>query len=180
MRRGDSARRPQPTRLVARTRCGHCACTCMDSDRRRVGEHQSRPLASGCLCILRDRRVRLSRCGLGGQAPKFACTAPPDDEFNVKYGGNNADAYGEVAASRLLWALGFGADRMYPVRIVCTGCPRDSAASPAMKTHSSPTLPSSNGPCRLRSFPVKMAGPGPSSTPLPRTPVRRRASTWTR
>ena len=31
--------------------------------------------------------------------------------------------YAEVAASRLFWALGFGADRMYPVRVVCRGCP---------------------------------------------------------
>jgi hypothetical protein len=30
-----------------------------------------------------------------------------------------------VAASRLLWALGFGADRMYPVRVICRGCPRE-------------------------------------------------------
>jgi hypothetical protein len=30
-----------------------------------------------------------------------------------------------VAASRLLWALGFVADRMYPVRIVCHGCPKE-------------------------------------------------------
>ena len=31
--------------------------------------------------------------------------------------------YGEVLSTRLLWALGFGADRMYPVRVVCKGCP---------------------------------------------------------
>ena len=32
--------------------------------------------------------------------------------------------FAEVAATRLLWALGFGADRLYPTRVLCTGCPR--------------------------------------------------------
>src|SRR5438128_712187 len=47
------------------------------------------------------------------------------DEVKVKYGRDNGEVYGEVAATRLLWALGFGADRMYPVRVVCRGCPPD-------------------------------------------------------
>jgi len=41
----------------------------------------------------------------------------------VKFGRENGEVYAEVAATRLFWALGFPADRMYPVRIVCTGCP---------------------------------------------------------
>jgi hypothetical protein len=60
---------------------------------------------------------------LRGASPKFACRLPDGDEVKVKYGGANGEVYGEVAASRLLWALGFGADRMYPVRVVCHGCP---------------------------------------------------------
>jgi hypothetical protein len=59
---------------------------------------------------------------LSGGSPKFACKAG-DDELKVKFGGNNAEVYGEVAATRLLWALGFGADHMYSVRVVCRGCP---------------------------------------------------------
>ena len=59
---------------------------------------------------------------LAGQSPKFACVAAGDD-LKVKFGGDNAEVYAEVAATRLLWALGFGADRMYPVRVVCRGCP---------------------------------------------------------
>jgi hypothetical protein len=43
----------------------------------------------------------------------------------VKYGAHNGEVYSEVAASRLLWALGFGADRVYPVTVVCNGCPED-------------------------------------------------------
>jgi len=58
-----------------------------------------------------------------GRSPKFTCKIPPDDEVKVKYGATNDEVYAEVAASRLLWALGFGADHMYPVRVVCKGCP---------------------------------------------------------
>ena len=60
---------------------------------------------------------------LPGNTPKFACRIEPDDEVKVKYGGDNSEVYAEVAATRLLWALGFGADRQYTVRVVCRGCP---------------------------------------------------------
>src|SRR5687767_14974592 len=59
---------------------------------------------------------------LPGRSPKFAC-ASAGDELKVKFGSGNAEVYAEVAATRLLWALGFGADRMYPVRVICRGCP---------------------------------------------------------
>ena len=62
---------------------------------------------------------------LSGNSPKFACAIGKDDEVKVKFGGSNAEVYGEVAATRLLWAIGFTADRMYPVRVVCRGCPRE-------------------------------------------------------
>ena len=52
---------------------------------------------------------------LEGRSPKFACEVAPGDEVKVKFGGTNGEVYGEVLATRLLWALGFGADRMYPV-----------------------------------------------------------------
>jgi hypothetical protein len=61
---------------------------------------------------------------LEGMSPKFACVVGEDDELKVKYGGTNAEVYAEVAATRLMWALGFGADHMYPVRVVCRGCPQ--------------------------------------------------------
>ena len=60
-----------------------------------------------------------------GRSPKFTCRIPPHDEVKVKYGGSNGEVYGEVAATRLLWALGFGADRMYPVTVICRGCPSE-------------------------------------------------------
>ena len=59
---------------------------------------------------------------LSGGSPKFACLNG-DDELKVKFGASNAEVFGEVAATRLLWALGFGADRMYPVSVICRGCP---------------------------------------------------------
>jgi hypothetical protein len=62
--------------------------------------------------------------------PKFDCAISPDDTIRVKFGEENGEIYSEVAASRLLWALGFGADRVYPVKVVCKGCPADP-----MKNH---------------------------------------------
>jgi hypothetical protein len=61
---------------------------------------------------------------LSGGSPKFACVRAPGDELKVKFGGTNGEVYAEVAATRLLWALGFGADRMYPARVICHNCPR--------------------------------------------------------
>ena len=66
---------------------------------------------------------------MGGKSPKFACKLAKDDEVKVKYGKENGEVYGEVAATRLLWALGFGADREYPVHVVCRGCPPDPHAN---------------------------------------------------
>jgi hypothetical protein len=66
---------------------------------------------------------------MSGRSPKFTCKLAKDDEVKVKYGKENGEVYGEVAATRLLWALGFGADRMYPVRVVCRGCPADPAGN---------------------------------------------------
>ena len=61
---------------------------------------------------------------LSGLSPKFACKLANGDELKVKYGGSNGEVYGEMLATRLLWALGFGADTMYPVNVICRGCPQ--------------------------------------------------------
>jgi len=61
---------------------------------------------------------------IGGRTPKFNCELPSGEVVKVKYGVANAEIHAEVAATRLLTALGFGADRMYVVRKVrCAGCP---------------------------------------------------------
>lgn len=67
---------------------------------------------------------RFSVRDVGGTTPKFYCELPSGEAVKVKYGRGNPELHAEVAASRLLNALGFGADRMYVVRRVrCAGCP---------------------------------------------------------
>lgn len=59
-----------------------------------------------------------------GRSPKFQCVRAGGEILKVKYGRNNPETFGEVAATRLVSALGFGADRMYVVAGVrCYGCP---------------------------------------------------------
>jgi hypothetical protein len=62
---------------------------------------------------------------LDGATPKFSCAISSTDHLKVKYGQDNGEVFGEVAASRLLWALGFPSDAQYPVRVVCRGCSSD-------------------------------------------------------
>jgi hypothetical protein len=77
-----------------------------------------------------------------GTTPKFTCRLADGDEVKVKYGGNNGEVYGELLATRLLWALGFGADRMYRVSVVCDGCPAEYGGirDPQGKQRFSPAL----------------------------------------
>jgi len=66
---------------------------------------------------------------VGGSTPKFNCELPDGDVVKIKYGQRNAEVYTEVAATRLLAALGFPTDRMYIVkRVRCAGCPADPFA----------------------------------------------------
>jgi hypothetical protein len=63
-----------------------------------------------------------------GRTSKFYCRFEGGEVLKVKY-GRNPEIYTEVAATRLLEALGAGADRMYFVRqLRCFGCPRDPQA----------------------------------------------------
>ena len=67
---------------------------------------------------------RLSLKPMGGTTPKFDCERPGNDVVRVKYGRGNPELHAEIAATRLLSALGFGADRMFVVkRVRCAGCP---------------------------------------------------------
>lgn len=73
---------------------------------------------------------------LGGATPKFLCEI--DGElYKIKYlpegPSSNREIFAEVAASRLFWALGFGADVNYPIRVVCRGCPRSPHAGPTVE-----------------------------------------------
>lgn len=67
-----------------------------------------------------------------GHSPKFVCETSPGHQIKVKYGANNAEVFGEVLSTRLFWALGFAADRVYPVRVRCRGCPKDPWKGPEM------------------------------------------------
>ena len=67
---------------------------------------------------------RLSLEEVGGLTSKFNCELPDGTVVKVKYGAANPELHAEVAATRLLTALGFAADRMYVVRgVTCRGCP---------------------------------------------------------
>ena len=59
-----------------------------------------------------------------GTTAKFDCVLPDGEVVKVKY-GSTGEIHAEIAASRLLAALGFGADQMYMVpRVRCYGCVR--------------------------------------------------------
>jgi len=61
---------------------------------------------------------------VSGTTPKFYCEVAGGEALKIKYGAGNPELTAEVAATRLLGALGFGADRMYVVkRVKCAGCP---------------------------------------------------------
>jgi hypothetical protein len=60
-----------------------------------------------------------------GTARKFYCATGDREVVKVRYGQHNGEVEGAVLATRLLWALGFGADRVYPVRVTCRGCSSD-------------------------------------------------------
>jgi hypothetical protein len=60
-----------------------------------------------------------------GATRKFHCTLHDGDVVKLRYGAHNGEVEGQVLATRLLWALGFAADRVYPVRVTCRGCSTD-------------------------------------------------------
>ncbi len=65
-----------------------------------------------------------------GATPKFLCKLKSGAVVRVKFGKDTREVYSEVAATRLLWALGFYADEMYPVRLKCLGCPEKDPTQP--------------------------------------------------
>lgn len=78
---------------------------------------------------------------IGGHSPKFPCHDAAGARLKVKYGAGNPEVYGEVAATRLFWALGFPAERMYSVKIVCENCPVDPFVSSAAPRATRPFEP---------------------------------------
>ena len=64
---------------------------------------------------------------LGGNTPKFACVTPDGTTIRVKYSDGSKDGnreiFSAVAAAKLLWALGFVSDPIYPITLDCRDCP---------------------------------------------------------
>ena len=93
-----------------------------------VGEARldANPPGPGAFDADADVECRLVAKGMDGTTPKFDCEREGGDVIRVKYGRANPELYSEVATTRLLRALGFGADRVYVVGSVkCAGCPAD-------------------------------------------------------
>lgn len=67
---------------------------------------------------------------LGGSTSKFLCATEDGAKIKVRYDAANGKVYSMPAASRLFWALGFGAVRSFPVRVHCYHCPEDPATDP--------------------------------------------------
>ena len=69
---------------------------------------------------------------LGGNTPKFACKTPGGTTIRVKYSNGSKDGnreiFSAVVAAKLLWALGFVSDPIYPITIDCKDCPADPMA----------------------------------------------------
>jgi hypothetical protein len=82
----------------------------------RLGSDEAQPAALSC---------RFAVTELGGTAPKFDCMLDNGERLRVKY-GRTPEVPSEVAAARLLHALGFGADDVMLVeRLRCYGCPAE-------------------------------------------------------
>lgn len=85
------------------------------------------PEIKGAFAYMQDVTCQYNDKKMGGTTEKFACVIPPHDMVKVRYqpASGNGKVYASVAATRLLWALGFTTDAEYPVRVTCLGCPAD-------------------------------------------------------
>jgi len=82
------------------------------------------PTDKGSFPDTADVTCRFSVEQVDGTTPKFYCTLDSGERVKVKYGRSNPELAAEVAATRLLHALGFPTDRMYVTNSVrCVGCP---------------------------------------------------------
>ena len=125
-------------------------------------------------CQYRDK-------AMSGATPKFTCVIGQGDEVKVKYGAENGEVYGEVAATRLLWALGF------PAPIGCTRSAWRVRAVPPIRTRTSEQQrtrccsipPPSSERSRARRWKSRPtpAGRGKSWTMCERPPAARRLHT---
>ena len=78
---------------------------------------------------------------MGGNTAKFSCTTATGKTIRLKYTdgskNGNREVFSAVAASRLLWALGFKSDPIYPISIDCLDCPEDPMSGKGPKAQRS-------------------------------------------
>jgi len=68
---------------------------------------------------------RFEVTALGGTSPKFDCHLETGEPVRIKY-GKTGEVPAEVATTRLLRTMGFGADRVqYVEKLRCYGCPEE-------------------------------------------------------
>lgn len=90
-----------------------------------AADFSANPPGAGSFRHDTDVACRFSLEPVGGTTPKFNCGLPDGETVKVKYGMANPEIFTEVAATRLLTALGFATDSMYVVKAVrCAGCPK--------------------------------------------------------
>lgn len=125
-RQPTPGQRPQPQALKARTVSD---AERIDALSRAIVWHEPPPIAKANLGADPKQPRELS-CSfvisrLGGTTPKFDCRLENGQRIRVKY-GSSPEVPSEVASSRLLHALGFGADNVMLVdRVRCYGCPAE-------------------------------------------------------
>lgn len=98
--------------------------------RARIWSAPSQPLHEYFRAAHRDTvSCRFLVTRLGGTTPKFDCALDNGDEIRIKY-GKGSEIPSEAAATRLVKALGFGADSVTLVkRLRCYGCPPEPYAT---------------------------------------------------
>lgn len=88
----------------------------VEISRANLGPPADQPQSMACKFILEAP---------GGTAPKFDCVLDSGERIRVKY-GRTPEIPSEVAATRLLHALGFGTDNVVLVEnLRCFGCPKE-------------------------------------------------------
>ncbi len=95
--------------------------------RSKVWRQPGRPIPQARLSgdVAETFTCRFKLTELGGTTPKFDCVLESGETIRIKY-GKGPEIPAEAAATRLLSALGFGADTITLVeRLRCHGCPAE-------------------------------------------------------
>ena len=131
---------PPPPPVATSTGPVRLAATRVVSSEERLDEiaraqvwHEPPPGASHTslppIAVIDELSCRFVLKRLNGTTPKFNCVLDTGEEIRIKY-GKGPEIPAEAAATRLLRALGFGADEIALVRrLRCYGCPLEPFAT---------------------------------------------------